>query len=75
MQSVIVERADFLYYADLSPVQAPADLHTLSISSQWRRAKDPDYLRSVTKIFLDRQGLLRLRELVDAALAGEEQVA
>jgi hypothetical protein len=74
MKTAIVDRADFLYHAELSPVQAPAGLFLLAIGTQWRQAKDPDAEFVKAKILLDRQGLLRLREIVDSALQANGEV-
>jgi hypothetical protein len=54
--------------------RAGTGLFLLAISTQWRQAKDPDAEFVKAKILLDRQGLLRLREIVDSALQANGEV-
>jgi hypothetical protein len=75
MKTAIVDRADFLYHAELNPVQSPPGLFQLAISTQWRQAKDPNAEHVKTKILLDREGLQRLGALVDAVLQGNVEAA
>jgi hypothetical protein len=74
MKTTIVDRFDFLYHAELSPVQSPPGQFHLAISTQWRQAKDPHAEQVKMKLLLDREGLQRLRSLVDSALQGSREV-
>ncbi len=73
MKTAIVDRADFLYHAGLNSVLSPPGLFQLAISTQWRQAKDPNAEHVKTKILLDRDGLQRLRALVNAVLQGSAE--
>lgn len=68
MRTTLVDRADFVYVADLDPVPTPAGLFSLRISTVWRQAKVPTDERVQLDLLLDRKGLEALRELVDQQL-------
>jgi hypothetical protein len=70
MRTTLVDRADFVYVADLEPVPAPAGLYSLRISTVWRQAKVPTDERVGLELLLDRKGLEALRELVEGQLQG-----
>jgi hypothetical protein len=70
MRTTLVDRADFVYVADLEPVPAPAGLYSLRFSTVWRQAKVPTDERIQLDLLLDRQGLEALRGLVERHLKG-----
>ena len=65
MRTTLIDRANFEYIADLEPVANPPGLYSLTIASRWRCAKDPDAERVKLDLLLDRDGLERLRKLIE----------
>ena len=41
MRTTIIDRADFVYIADLDPITAPAGHYSLLLSTIWRHARNP----------------------------------
>ena len=68
MRTTLVDRADFVYLADLESVAAPPGLCSLTISTVWRQAKHPTDERVGLHLLLDLQGLEALKGLVEGAL-------
>lgn len=66
MRCTLVDRADFEYVADLSPVPNPPGLYSLTIASRWRGAKQPEAEQVKLDLLVDREGLLKLKGLIDA---------
>jgi hypothetical protein len=69
MRINIIDRADFVYIADLDPVSAPAGHYSLLLSTIWRHAKNPQAEHVRLDLVIDRDGLLALRQLIDQAVA------
>jgi hypothetical protein len=64
MRTVLVDRADFSYVADLEPVPELPGRYALRVSSVWRQAKDPGAERVKLEMLLDRGGLEELQGLI-----------
>ena len=64
MRTTLVDRADFVYVADLEPVLAPKGLFSVRISSIWRRATHPTEERVRLEMLMDRKGLEALEALI-----------
>ena len=69
MKTAIVDRADFVYLADLQAVDSPPGLFQLTLSTLWRQAREPEAEHVKASILLDAEGLVRLRNLIDATIA------
>jgi hypothetical protein len=70
MRTTIIDRADFVYIADLDPITAPAGHYSLLLSTIWRHARNPEAEHLRLDLVIDREGLIALRGLIDQAVAG-----
>ncbi len=68
MRTTIIDRADFVYIADLDPVPAPAGHYSLLLSTIWRHARNPLAEHIRLDLVIDKEGLLALRGLIDQAV-------
>ena len=66
MGTSIAQSKDFSYLADVRPVSALPGKYSIEFRSQWGGAKDPTAERLLLQLTLDRQGLVALRDLIDA---------
>lgn len=62
----IVATEAFQYTAEIRKLTRPDSTYSFSITSTWLGAKDPTAKRTVLQITLDAQGLLALRDLIEA---------
>ena len=69
MRTLIVDRADFAYVAELEPISEPPGHYSLSIASIWRQAKNPTEERVKLNVLITRDGLLALRGLINKELS------
>jgi hypothetical protein len=65
MRTNILDDQDFVYAAEVRPVSSLPGAYSLTVSTRWRRAKDPDAEHIQLQITLDRDGLIALRRLID----------
>ena len=73
MRANILATEAFTYTAEVRPIAAQAGAYSFSVSSKWAGAKDPNAQQVAVQMTLDAAGLRALRDLIDAALALEEE--
>jgi hypothetical protein len=66
MRAHIVATEASRYTAEIRKLDRPDSGYSFSITSTWLGAKDPTAEHTVVQLTVDEQGLLALRELIDA---------
>ena len=68
MNAHIVATEAFRYTVDVHRLAMPAGSYSFAITSTWLGAKDPTLEHTVLQMTLDAEGLMALRDLLDAEL-------
>jgi hypothetical protein len=63
-----VKSEDFSYNAEIRKLDAVPGAFSFAITTVWRSAKNPTEEQTALQITLDREGLIALRDIIDAAV-------
>ena len=66
MKARILATQAFRYTAEIRKLERPDCGYAFSIKSTWLGAKDPTAMQTVVQITVDAEGLLALRDLIEA---------
>ena len=67
MRISFLEKAGFAYFAYLNPISSPAGFYHLTISSQWKKARNPDAEQVQLQLNLSRTDIDNLIGLLKSA--------
>lgn len=65
-RATLFDNDDFSYTAEVTPTSSPINGFTLTISSRWKTARDPDSVEVKFKACLDCQKLVGLADMIYA---------
>ena len=66
MKAQIVTTEDFCYTAEIRKLAVPAGSYSFAITTTWHGAKNATAEQTAVQITLDADGLMALRDLIDA---------